>query len=120
MDKKFKVGDRVRLKESGAIVTVAIAKDGWIAYDEYRRIGGDCSTAEVEHVDSKTAFLSELKELLEKYDYFIHSGVILGEDNAEKGFMGMCFVSSDESQDIKYGHKCCCISPYNIMDYNKE
>lgn len=67
MDKKFKAGDRVRLKKSGTIASVVIAKDGWIAYDENRRIGGACPMEDVEPIDPKTAFLSELKELMSKY-----------------------------------------------------
>lgn len=117
---KFKAGDRVRLKGNGAIVTVVIAKDGWIAYDENRRIGGACPMEEAEPIDPKTAFLSELKGLLEKYDYIISSGVNFGEDNAEKVFQGISFVSSDESMDIDYDHKYGCITPDDIMDYDKE
>lgn len=68
MESKFKVGDRVRLKANGNIAQVVIVKDGWIAYDENRRIAGSCPMEEAEPYDPKTAFLSELKGLLEKYD----------------------------------------------------
>lgn len=68
MEKKFNVGDRVRLKANGNLAQVVIVKDGWIAYDESRRFAGSCPMEEAEPIDNKTAFLSELKGLLEKYD----------------------------------------------------
>lgn len=68
MEKKFNLGDRVRLKSNGSIVDVVIAKDGWIDYNENRRITGSCPMEEVEPIDQKTAFLTELKDLMNKHN----------------------------------------------------
>lgn len=70
--------------------------------------------------DPKTAFLSELKGLLERYGYSISSGINFGESDTYKAFGGMGFISSDESRDIDYNPKYGCITPNNIMDYEKE
>lgn len=113
-ENKFKAGDRVRLKENGAIVTVVIAKDGWIAHNENRRIGGVCPMEEAEPIDSKTAFLSELKELLEKYDAKIEAY----SDNIEPVIMeihigGTSIEFGESSNFLRIGYD-------NIMDYDKE
>lgn len=65
---------------------------------------------EVEPVDPKTAFLSELKRLLEKY------GAELGDSGIYE-IEGM-EVTFDNGDRIRYQH--CTINALNIMDYEKE
>ena len=109
---EFKAGDRVRLKGNGAIVTVVIAKDGWIAYDENRRIGGACPMEEAEPIDSKTAFLSELKGLLEKYGAEIEL-LSYDLDTTQLGITSNDF-------EVEYPIDVQQITAKNIMDYDKE
>lgn len=120
---KFNVGDRVRLKESGTIVSVVIAKDGWIAYDENRRIGGACPMEEVEPVDNNVAFLSELKGLLNKYDAVINVDWNDGwqADTAEYPLIDMCIQLGNNSNAIAFEdvlNKS--LTAANIMDYDKK
>lgn len=116
-ESKFKVGDRVRLKNSGAIVEVAITKDGFVSYGEEVRIVGSCPEEDVEPIDSKTAFLSELKELLSKYDAMIIGGGYDGYGDYLKIKFGL-----DEPFDVgecsEYGDRCT-LTADNIMDYKK-
>lgn len=117
MEKQFNAGDRVRLKSNGSIVEVVIAKDGWIGYDENRKIAGSCPMEEVEPVDPKTAFLSELKGLLEKYDAHLI---------AHKTDMPISVYFDGEDEPCvtigKEVNKGCgiVITPDNIMEYDKE
>lgn len=110
MEKKFKVGDFVRKILSGEIVKIEVIKEDWIAYREARMMTGACPMEEVEPVDPKTAFLSELKGLLEKY------GAELG-DSGMYEIEGM-EVTFDNGDRIRYQH--CTINALNIMDYEKE
>lgn len=71
---------------------------------------GACLMEEVEPVDPKTAFLSELKELLEKY------GAELG-DSGMYEVEGM-EVTFDNGNRVRYKH--CTINALNVMDYEKE
>lgn len=110
MEKKFKVGDFVRRILSGEIVKIEVIKEDWIAYREARSMTGACPMEEVEQVDPKTAFLSELKGLLEKY------GAELG-DSGMYEIEGM-EVTFDNGTRIRYKH--CTINALNVMDYDKE
>lgn len=110
MEKKFKVGDFVRRILSGEIVKIEVIKEDWIAYREARMMTGACPIEEVEPVDPKTAFLSELKGLLEKY------GAELG-DSGMYEIEGM-EVTFDNGDRIRYPH--CTINALNMMDYEKE
>lgn len=110
MEKKFKVGDFVRRILSGEIVKIEVIKEDWIAYREARMMTGACPMEEVEQVDPKTAFLSELRGLLEKY------GAELG-DSGMYEIEGM-EVTFDDGNRIRYKH--CTINALNIMDYEKE
>lgn len=110
MEKHFKVGDFVRRILSGGIVKIEVIKEDWIAYREARIMTGACLMEEVEPVDPKTAFLSELKELLEKY------GAELG-DSGMYEVEGM-EVTFDNGNRVRYKH--CTINALNVMDYEKE
>ena len=74
-ENKIKEGDYVRLKDSGAICYVVIVKNGWVAYDEMKRIARACPEEDVEPIDSKTAFMTELRDLLRKHDAGINFAV---------------------------------------------
>ncbi len=67
MDKKFNVGDRVRSKFYGIVGSVIdVDTDGYIINPDHAEemwIAED----DAEAYDRKTAFLSELKELMSKY-----------------------------------------------------
>ena len=89
--------------------------------DEYlEQNGGKTVNDDTASIAHKTAFLSELKGLLEEYGYSISSGINFGESDTYKAFGGMGFISSDESRDIDYNPKYGCITPDNIMDWEKE
>lgn len=111
---EFKAGDRVRLKKSGTIASVVIAKDGWIAYDENRRIGGACPMEEAEPIDSKTAFLSELKGLLEKYGAKM-SADVSGPD-LDCAEVDMLFVIGDDEIRFDVTKFDYFITPDNIAE----
>lgn len=67
MEKKFNVGDRVRSKFYGVVGTIMeIDTDGYILKPDTDDDMWIADT-DVEPYDPKTAFLSELKGLLEKY-----------------------------------------------------
>lgn len=137
MEKGFNKGDRVRMKRTVCFDYITFEKGcvGEVVSDETDK--GTCfvrmknaengtiinhfiCTSNLELIDTKTAFLSELKGLLEKYGYSISSGINFGESDTYKAFGGMGFISSDESRDIDYNLKYGCITPDNIMDYDKE
>ena len=68
MEKKFNIGDRVRSKFYGVVGTIMeIDADGYILKPDTDDDMWIADT-DVEPYDPKTAFLSELKGLLEKYD----------------------------------------------------
>lgn len=119
MEKKFKVGDFVRRILSGEIVKIEVIKEDWIAYREARMMTSACPMEEVEPVDPKTAFLSELKGLLEKYDASIMldaKGSYCGND-VESVTMSLCFNNEHIDYTITDFDKE--ITPDNIMDYDK-
>lgn len=134
MEKNFKVGDRVRLNPEttqGLGYRDFRGKDAVIinAYphiDLYEISIGNkpISTSVksnglviVEPYDPKTAFLSELKELLAKYDASIIGGGYEGY-----GDYLQIQLKMDEPFDVgesEYGERCI-LTADNIMDYNKE
>lgn len=106
MEKKFKAGDFARIKSDGKIVKVTLEDYGWVAYEEEKLTKDACPMEEVEPVDNKTAFLSELKDLLEKY------GAELGDCGMYK-IEGM-EVTFDNGDRIRYPHIT--INALNVMD----
>lgn len=68
MDKKFEIGDRVRSKFYGVVGTITeVDTDGYILKPDTDDDMWIADT-DVEPIDPKAAFLSELKDLLAKYD----------------------------------------------------
>lgn len=134
MESQFKIGDRVRFVEDcnddlvyadegdcGTVIETEGHSGIVVELDAHERISvfeDDCIEI-LEYPNPKTAFLSELKGLLEKYGYSISSGINFGESDTYKAFGGMGFISSDESQDIDYNPRYGCITHDNIMDYEK-
>lgn len=110
MEKQFNVGDRVRSKFYGVVGTIMeIDTDGYILKPDTDDDMWIADT-DVEPYDPKTAFLLELKGLLEKY------GAELG-DSGMYDIEGM-EVTFDNGDRIRYQH--CTINALNIMDYEKE
>lgn len=112
MKNKLKVGGFVRRILSGEIVKIEVIKEDWIAYREARLMTGACPMEEVELVDPKTAFLSELKGLLEKYGAEIEL-LSLDLDTTQLG------ITSGEFE-VEYPIDIQQITANNIMDYDKE
>lgn len=126
----FKVGDRVRFLKDydneyvyadkgdcGTIVTVD--RDFYtVNLDSPEQIYVHSSDIErVEPIDPKTAFLSELKELLEKYNAEIeyHMG---GDDKSDYSEYYAITIGGDRlTYDSCEGTS---ITADNIMDYDKE
>ena len=74
-ENSVKSGDYVRLKVNGKVCKVVIAKDNceMIAIDEGCVVASTTFIKDVERIDPKTAFLTELSELLRKYDAGINA-----------------------------------------------
>lgn len=114
MEKKYKVGDFVRRILSGEIVKIEVIKEDWIAYREERLITGACPMEEVEPVDPKTAFLSELKGLLEKYDAKM-SADVSGPD-LDCAEIDMLFLIGDDEIRFDVSMFNSFITPDNIIE----
>lgn len=127
--KKFKVGDRVRTIESlmylpANITGVIVGKqaDGRfkVQIDEEEDLYAFYYPKQldlIESYDPKTAFLSELKELLAKYDASIIGGGYEGYGDYLQVQLGM-----DEPFDVgesEYGDRCI-LTADNVMNYDKE
>lgn len=126
--KKFKVGDRVMCTDNGALgVITSIDIDPIGVCDGYTVLFDDgeetwvCADMVVlsdEPIyDPKTAFLSELKGLLTKYDASIIGGGFEGY-----GDYLQIQLKMDEPFDVgesEYGDRCI-LTADNITDYDKE
>lgn len=117
MEKKFNVGDRVRLKSNGSIVDVVIAKDGWIGYDENRRIAGSCPMEEVEPISPKTAFLTRLQSLLREFDAEIEYHIGSDDKSDYSEYPAITIGRERLTYDNCDGAS---LTSDNIMDYDKE
>lgn len=114
MDKKFEIGDRVRSKFYGVVGTITeVDTDGYILKPDTDDDMWIADT-DVEPYDPKTAFLSELKGLLEKYGACIYDDeqykLIIEFNNGDSLAWKWSNKSYDESK----------LTPDNIMDYDKE
>lgn len=109
---KIKVGDQVRSKFYGIVGTVIGFEEGgyvigpdhaeemWIADDD------------AEAYDPKTAFLSELKELLEKYN----AKIAVDFNQSDETYTTTIAFGEDS---VKYSYTDG-VDCDNIMDYDKE
>lgn len=125
MEKKFNVGDRVMCTDNGALgVITSIDIDPIGVCDGYTVLFDDgeetwiCADMVVHSdeppYDPKTAFLSELKGLLEKYGACIYDDeqykLIIEFNNGDSLEWKWSDKSYDESK----------LTPDNIMEYDKE
>lgn len=112
MAKKFNIGDSIVCNGFFGQVINSFAEDGKFYYDVEWDDGEVETVAEsdIEPIDRRDVFLSELKRLLEKY------GAELGDSGIYE-IEGM-EVTFDSGDRIRYQH--CTINALNIMDYEKE
>lgn len=134
MDKKLKKGDKARMRRTVCFDYITFEKGcvGEVSADEdnkgFCRIrmknveSGEMTehficACNLEPIDPKAAFLSELKELLAKHDASIIGGGYEGYGDYLQVQLGM-----DEPFDVgesEYGERCI-LTADNIMDYDKE
>lgn len=123
MEKKFKVGDRVMCTDNGVLgVITSIDIDPMGVCDGYTVLFDDgeetwiCADMVVHSdeppYDPKTAFLSELKELLEKYN----ASIYVTFNQSDEIYTTTIAIGEDS---VKYNYTDG-IDCDNIMDYDKE
>ena len=132
METKFKVGDRVLCTDNGAYGNVTLVDTSqagkydtvWyeILFDNGDETWLTADVLELTDVDKKTAFLTELKELLEKYGVEIDINSTNGDE--EEGIMflfGKEYISytSRPFNPNKLKEFIFPITPSNIFDYDK-
>ena len=106
MGTKYEEGDLVRLDNGQIGQITSIIDEGCYIVNEYIL----CTDAHLkEKVDKKTAFLTELKELMEKY------GVKAMQDSGMYEIEGMEILFEDDSRILFPSD----ITPSNIFDYDK-
>lgn len=114
MDKKFEIGDRVRSKFYGVVGTITeIDTDGYILKPDTDDDMWIADT-DVEPYDPKTAFLSELKGLLEKYDAKM-SADVSGPD-LDCAEIDMLFLIGDDEIRFDVSMFNSFITPDNIIE----
>lgn len=140
MEKKFKAGDKARMKRTVCFDYITFEKDcvGEVVSDETDK--GTCfvrmknaengtiinhfiCTSNLEPIDSKTAFLSELKGLLEKYDASINVGWNDGwqSDDREYPLIDMCIQIGNNPYAIGFDDVLAkSLTADNLMNYDKE
>lgn len=111
---EFKVGDKVMFKGNGeSHVIIGINDEGLY------RVSGSCGcfgAQYLEHYDRKTAFLTELQELLRKYDARIYDGDLYAI-HIEIGYHD---TKSEQADYLFYQSGNDEINADNIMDFDKE
>ena len=119
MKPKFKVGDRVLCTDNGAYGNITLVDtsqvgeyDGVVLWYEVLFDNGEQTwltedILELSDVDKKTAFIAELKALLEKYDAEIRQ-------SPNFGIVSIYIGNGDE--EMKYTNEF--ITPSNIFDYD--
>lgn len=124
MESKFKKGDRVLCADNGKYGNVTLVDtsqvgeygSNWyeVLFDDGEEAYLEEEYLELTDVDKKTAFLTELKELMERYDAYITDGKdISGKNLIHFGF---------SNEDITYTtdeNGLLVITPSNIFDYSK-
>lgn len=110
-------GNYVRIKGGRSIVRIDKACDGRYAVHGKREFFAIYTDGDgLEQLDAKTAFLTELKELLEKYDARIFGG----NDELRHDDFITILVGDDamrySSEELEY---YAIVKPDNIMDYEK-
>lgn len=123
-ENSIKSGDYVRLKVNGKVSKVVIAKDDceMIAIDEARMFATTTFIKDVERIDPKTAFLTELAELLRKYDAKIDLG-FAGHDG-ENPYINITLGNNGDvewtdsdfyNKDFRFP-----LTADNVFNYDKE
>lgn len=122
MKTKIEIGNFARRKSDGKIVKVALAKYGWIAYDENVLTAKSCPMEELEPCDPKTAFLTRLQELLAAFDAVINVGWNEGwqADDAEYPLIDMNVVFKDGTGICYDNVLDRTITAENVFDYDKD
>lgn len=120
MKTKIEIGSFARRKSDGKIVKVALAKYGWIAYDENVLTAKSCPMEELEPCDPKTAFLTRLQELLATFDASIEAA---GE-GTDSATIDIYFNNKNKqliySEDWNDNEFICKITAENIVNYDKD
>lgn len=119
MEKKFNVGDRVMCTDNGKLgVVTEIDNDGFgcvVLFDDGEDTWIECDMLELSEeppYDPKTAFLSELKGLLEKYD----ASIYVDFNQSDEIYTTTIAVGENS---VKY-NSTDGIDCDNIMDYENE
>lgn len=128
-ENEFKVGDRVMCTDNGAlgIVTVVDIDEGKGINNGYEVRFDDGSEewvleemlthSDEPPYDPKTAFLSELKELLERYNAKLNAW-------GDETYTTICIAVGDVELYYSYDHykggNSFPLTPDNIMDYEKD
>lgn len=123
---KFKVGDRVLCTDNGNYGNVTFVDtsqvgeyDGeiWyeVSFDNGEETWLTAEQLELTSVDKKTAFLTELKALLEKYDAKINVCV----RDWDEVYMEFILGDSKNEVYIDYSKPYVYLTPENIFDYDE-
>lgn len=138
MEKKFEIGNRVRMKRTVCFDYITFEKGGVGEVSSGENNKGFCRirmknaengemtehficACNLEPLDSKTAFLSELKELLEKYNAKM-SADVSGPD-LDCAEVDMLFLIGDDEIRFDVSMFDSFITPDNIIEsacYDKE
>lgn len=123
MEKKFNIGDKVTYlpyNMQGEITAVHSRGLYGVKYPD-EDDSFTVNEADLEFTDPKTAFLSELKGLLEKYDAEISAYAVGYDGELDITFnIGNVEILYSENNPIFKGHSVHSITADNIMDYDKE
>lgn len=111
-ERKFKIGDYFRKKGENGIYKAMYAEGDYVSGDAMVSTAKAFPQVNVELIDPKTAFLTELKELLAKYDasfefYDVYDmSIMVGKEEIKLGWLNKENAPS--------------ITADNIMNYDKE
>lgn len=121
MEKEFNIGDRVRSKFYGVVGTITeIDSDGYILKPDTDDEMWIADT-DVEPYDSKTAFLSDLADVLRKHNAVINVSWNDYFDTDKSPRIDMDIEFKDSNEGICFENVLdYTITPDNIMDYYKE